>query len=370
MEKKDYYEVLGVSKNASDAEIKNAFRKLAREYHPDVSKDPNAEQKFKEIQEAYAILSDKEKRRQYDQFGHSAFEGGFGGTGGFDFSGFDFSDIFSEIFGSSFGFGSRTSYSNRPRTGRDVVIEMNISFNEAVFGTEKSIKIDVEENCSYCHGTGGYDEKKCSKCHGSGSITTEQSTLFGTYLSKVTCNTCDGKGYTYEKICSKCRGRGKVKNKKEITVTIPAGINTGNQLRISGKGGAGINNGPNGDLYIEVIVDKHPLFIREDNDIILELPITIAEATLGCKKEIKTLYGEVVLTILPGTQNNTKLLLKGKGVPDISSKRKGNMYVIINVIIPNKLDRKQKELMIELSKTDLEQHEAFIKYNQKKKLLI
>ena len=366
MAKKDYYELLGVSKNATDSEIKSAFRKLAKDYHPDVSKDPNAEQKFKEFQEAYAVLSDKEKRNQYDQYGHSAFEGGFGSSNGHDFSGFDFSDIFSDLFGSSFGFGGRSSYNNHPRKGRDSIIEMRISFKDAVFGIEKTINIDVEDNCNSCFGVGGHDEKKCPKCHGSGSITSEQRTILGTYLTKTTCNACNGKGITYDKICSTCRGRGKIKSNKDITVTIPAGVDDGNQLRIGGKGEAGTNGGPNGDLYIEFTVDKHPLFIREGDNIILELPINISDAILGCKKDISTLYGDVVLTIPAGTQNDARFLLKGKGVQNISTNRKGDMYVIINVVIPNKIDRKQKDLIMELSKTNLEQHEDFIRYNKKK----
>jgi molecular chaperone DnaJ len=364
MAKKDYYERLGVSQNATDAEIKSAFRKLAKENHPDVNKDPNAEQKFKELQEAYAVLSDNEKRRQYDQFGHAAFENNFGGpSGGFDFSGVDFTDIFSDLFGSSFGFGGGFS-NNRSRKGRDVVLEMKIPFEDAVFGTKKTINIDVEENCKTCDGHGGHDERTCSNCRGSGTVTTEQRTILGTYLTKTTCSTCNGKGYTFDKACSTCRGRGKVKTNKEIVVEIPEGIDTGNQLRIGGKGEAGSNGGPHGDLYIEFTVDKHPMLIREEDDIYLKLPITITEAILGTKKDIPTLYGSVLLTIPAGTQNNNKFLLKGKGVPNVSTKRKGDMYVITNVIIPNKLDKKQKDLINELSKTNLEQHEEFIKYQK------
>ncbi len=368
MAKKDYYELLGVSKNASDSEIKSAFRKLAKDYHPDINKSPDAEKKFKEFQEAYAVLSDKEKKQQYDQFGHSAFEGGgFGGGAGFDFSGFDFGDIFSDMFGSSFGFGGGGTSSNRPRKGRDIIMEMEISFEEAVFGTEKNINIDVEEDCSKCNGKGGHDEKKCPKCHGSGTVTSEQRTILGTYLTKTTCSNCNGKGNTFDKTCTTCRGRGKTKNNKKITVTIPAGIDTGNQLRIGGKGEGGTNGGPNGDLYLEFFVNKHALFSREGDDIQLKLPITITEAILGVKKDIPTLYGDIILTIPSGTQNNSKFLLKGKGVTNVSSKRKGNMYVIIKVVIPNKLDKKQKELVTQLSTTNLEHHEEFIKYNKNKK---
>lgn len=365
-EKRDYYEILGVAKNATDNDLKSAFRKLAKEYHPDVSKDPKAEEKFKEIQEAYAVLSDKDKRSQYDQFGHSAFEGGFGGASGFDFSGFDFSDLFGDLFGSSFGFGNQSSYSNRPRKGRDSIMEMSISFEEAVFGSEKKLNLNVEEKCDECDGLGGKDKETCHQCHGSGSVTSEQRTILGTYLTKTTCSACSGKGYLFAKNCPTCRGRGTIKRNKEIIVTIPAGIDTGNQLRVAGMGEAGINGGRNGDLYIEFYVAKHPLFERHDDEITLSLPITITEAILGCKKEVPTLYGDVILTIPAGTQNKAKFLLKGKGVTNLGSKRKGNMLVLVNVIIPNRLDRKQKELINELSKTNLEQHEAFIKYNKRK----
>ncbi|MGI6329766.1 MAG: molecular chaperone DnaJ [Bacilli bacterium] len=362
--KKDYYELLGVNKDASESEIKSAFRKKAKEFHPDVSKDPNAEEKFKEVQEAYAVLSDKERRAQYDQYGHAAFEGGFGG-GGFDFSGFDFSDIFSDLFGSSFGFGG--SSSTRSRKGNDEIMGMRISFKEAVFGTKKTIKIDIDEECPDCKGKGGYNEKQCSHCYGSGTITSEQRTLLGTYLTKTTCPYCQGKGFTYDKTCSTCKGRGIKRVKKEIVVSIPAGIDTGNQLRIAGKGGTGLNGGPSGDLYIEFIVENHPLFVREEDDINLTLPITITEAILGCKKDIPTLYGDVVLTVPSGTQSGSKFLLKGKGISNVSTSRKGNMYVIVQVIIPDKLDRQQKELIKKLEKTNLTNHLDFKNYEKNKK---
>ncbi|MDD3048366.1 MAG: molecular chaperone DnaJ [Bacilli bacterium] len=371
MKKKDYYESLGINKNATDAEIKSAFRKLAKEYHPDVNKTADAEKKFKEIQEAYAVLSDQEKRSQYDQFGHDAFnQGGFNNAGGpngagFDFSGFDFGDIFGDLFG--FG-GSRGNASNRAKKGNDLVLGMSITFEEAVYGTEKTINIEIEDTCSTCHGAGGHGEQRCERCHGSGTIASEQRTLFGTYLTKTTCPTCKGTGYTYETTCSKCHGKGKVRTKKEIVVTIPAGIDTGNQLRIPGKGEAGYNGGSNGDIYIEFVVAKHPFFERKEDDIYVTLPITITEAILGCKKEVLTLYGKVILTIPNGTQTGVKLALKGKGVPNVSNKRKGDMYVIINVFIPDKLDRKQKELINELSKTDLDNSDIFTKFNKNMKI--
>lgn len=364
--KKDYYEALGVSKNATDAEIKSAFRKQAKQYHPDVNKDPGAEDKFKELQEAYAVLSDPVKRKQYDQFGHSAFnQGGFGNASGFDFSGFDFGDIFSDLFGSSFGssFGFDTgSNSNRPRKGNDTVIKMNLSFEDAAFGTEKTINISTTEKCHDCKGKGGHDETKCDRCNGSGVVNVEQRTILGTYMTRSTCPKCNGTGHSYKKECSTCRGKKVVKKPKDIKVTIPAGVDTGNQLRLQGKGDAGLNGGPNGDIYIEFKVEKHPIFERREDDIYLDLPVTVTDAILGTKKEIKTLYGKVILTIPEGTQCNAKFVLKGKGIPNVQSGKKGDMYVIAKVIIPEKLDKKQKELVSALAKTDLEDNNIFKKF--------
>ncbi len=361
MNKKDYYEVLGVSKSATQDEIKSAFRKLAKKYHPDVSKEENAADKFKEAQEAYAVLSDEQKRQQYDQFGHSAFSNN--GAGGFDFSGMDFSDIFSDIFGSGFGFnfGGGRGSSNRAKKGRDIAMQMELTFDEAINGVKKTIKVDVSENCSECSGKGGHGETTCSTCHGSGQVTAEQRTLFGSFMTRTTCSTCNGKGVTYSDTCKKCRGSGKVKKNKEIEIKIPAGIDSGNQLRIAGKGEAGSNGGPNGDIYIEFYVQKHPLFIRDDNDIYIELPITIAEAVLGCKKDVPTLNGKVKLTIPSGTMTNDKHRLKGKGVQDVDGYGKGDMYVIIKVITPTKLTKEQKKLFEQLSKTDLEEGSEFSK---------
>ena len=365
MNKKDYYEVLGVDKNASDADIKSAFRKLAKKYHPDVSKEENAAEKFKEAQEAYAVLSDPEKRKQYDQFGHSAFtnaNGGFSGFEGFDFS--SVSDIFEDLFG-GMGFGgarSRRASSNSPRKGADVLYSMTIDFEDAVYGTKKDIKVDVEEDCDECHGKGGFDSKTCQECHGSGTITSEQRTMFGSFLSKTTCPYCHGTGTTYERMCTNCHGNGKVTNRKTITITIPAGIDSENRLRVAGKGGAGSNGGPNGDLYIEFTVRDHDFYQRSDDDIYGELPLTITEAVLGAKKEVPTLYGNVDLTIPAGTQTGEKMRLRGKGVENVSTKKKGDMYVITKVIMPEKLSREQKKLFEELDETDLENSKYFKTY--------
>lgn len=360
MNKRDYYEVLGVDKNASEAEIKSAFRKLAKKYHPDVSKEPDAAEKFKEAQEAYAVLSDANKRRQYDQFGHSAFDQ-MGGTGasGFDFSDFDFSDIFGDIFGSGFGFGGRSS--NRSRRGNDTLVRIDLTFEEAVFGCKKDVKIDTMVECDSCNGKGGHGEKTCQTCHGSGQVTSEQRTIFGSFATRSTCQTCHGKGVTYDTKCSKCHGEGRIRENKTVEVKIPAGVDTGNKLRLNGKGEAGVNGGPNGDLYLEFKVKSHPLFERDENDVYLTLPITITEAVLGCKKDVPTLNGTVKLSIPAGSKTNDKHRLKGKGIADPQTGRKGDMYVIIDIHIPKKISRDQKKLFEALSKTKLDDSDKFDK---------
>jgi len=365
MEKRDYYEVLGVDKNADEKTIKSAFRKLAKKYHPDVNKEPDAADKFKEAQEAYAVLSDPDKRKQYDQFGHAAFDQMNGG-GGYDFSGFDFSDIFSEIFGSGFGGfggfgGSRSGSSNRKRKGADKLMRVNLTFEEAVFGCKKTINVQVVNNCSECDGKGGHGEKTCPTCHGSGVVTTEQRTMFGSFMSRTTCPTCNGEGVTFDKTCTKCRGTGKTTKNTDIEVKIPAGVDNGNQLRVPGKGDAGVNGGPNGDLYLEFNVKEHELFMRDEDDIYLELPITITEAVLGCKKDVPTLYGNVKLTIPAGSESGDKHRLKGKGIENLRSGVYGNMYIILRIIVPKKLSRDQKKLFEQLDDTDLESGNDFKK---------
>ncbi|MBO5095663.1 MAG: molecular chaperone DnaJ [Bacilli bacterium] len=372
MDKKDYYEVLGLSKGASDEEIKRAFRKLAKQYHPDVNKEPGAEEKFKEIGEAYAVLSDPQKKAQYDQFGHSAFSNGAGGQGfgGFNAEDIDLSSIFEDLFGSSFGGGfggfggSSRKNTNRPTKGRDSLVKLNLSFDEAVFGCKKTINIDLNETCDKCNGKGGFEETTCSTCGGSGRVISQQQSLFGIIQSQTTCRDCGGSGSTFKKVCNECSGNGHVRKNKEIVVTVPEGVDNGYQLRISGKGEAGKNGGPNGDIYIEFSVKEHELFVRDEEDIYVEVPLTITEAVLGCKKDVPTLTGVVSVDIKAGIQNGSKLKLKGKGVKVPNSLKKGDMYLIMNVVIPTKLDRKQKQLFKDLDKTDLDGDSKFKKFNK------
>lgn len=368
MNKRDYYEVLGVSKTATDAEIKSAFRKLAKKYHPDVSKEENAAEKFKEVQEAYAVLSDPEKRKKYDQFGHSAFQNNGGGAGGFQgFDGFDFGDmgdIFDDILG-GFGFSSNSRRSaNGPRKGNDVLYRMTISFDEAVHGCEKDIDLDTVDNCPNCHGEGGFNSKTCPECRGSGTISSEQRTMFGSFISKTTCPECHGTGNIFEKKCPDCNGKGKIRKNKTITVTVPAGIDNGNRLRLTGKGEAGENGGRNGDLYLEFTVKDHDFYKRNEDDIYIDLPLTITEAVLGCTKEVPTIYGNVELTIPSGTQSLDKLRLRGKGIENVNTKRKGDMYAVVKVIMPEKLTKEQKSLFESLANTELDNSTVIKKYKK------
>ena len=367
-DKRDYYDVLGVSKNATDQEIKSAFRKKAKEFHPDLNKDdPKAAEKFKEAQEAYAVLSDESKRKMYDQYGHagvnSSGPGGFGGFSNFDGADFDFGDIFDSIFGGSTGFGGFSNFggsrSSEPRAtrGSDILMQMDLDFDEAIYGCDKKFNLDVVEDCDECHGHGGFDREECKNCHGKGTITHQQQTILGSFMSQTTCPDCNGTGRTYKRKCSECNGKGKVKKNKKITISIPAGVNTGDRQRISGKGSAGTNGGPNGDLYIEFVVDEHDYFIRDDNDIYLEVPLTLTEAILGCKKEIPTLYGNVKVNVSPGTNSGDKERIKGKGVDNKFRKRKGDMYIVFKVYTPKKLSREQKVLIDKLSNTSLETDE-------------
>ena len=380
MKKRDYYEVLGVSKDASEADIKMAFRRLAKKYHPDVCKEADAEEKFKEIQEAYAVLSDENRRKQYDKFGFEAFNNNGGGynTNGYDFSNFDFSSIFDDLFGSDDTFSSfggafssfsnfgRASSSSRKRKGSDSLVYMNISFMDSILGCKKEIEITTTEKCSECNGEGGFGSKTCNECHGSGTITRQQSTLFGSFLSKAVCPTCEGTGKIYEKTCSKCRGKKVQKVVKDVEVKIPEGVVTGSRLRLAKYGEPSTTGGENGDLYIEFRVQSHDFYERIGNDLFITLPLTITEAIFGCKKDIKTPKQVVTVTIPSGSKPGEKLRIKGKGSKDPNYDSYGDFYVVLDVVIPEKLTREQKTLFEKLQDTNLKdkQIEKFEKFTR------
>ena len=350
-DKRDYYEVLGVSKTATDAEIKKAFRVLAKKYHPDMNPgDKEAEAKFKEAQEAYAVLSDAEKRKQYDQFGHAAFDGGAGGAGGFDFSGMDMGDIFGDIFGDFFGGSGRSrSANNGPMKGQNVRVSVHLTFEEACFGTEKEIELNIKEDCAKCHGTGakpGTQPETCSKCGGKGQVVFTQQSLFGVVRNVQACPDCHGTGKIIKDRCPDCGGSGYISRRKKISVSIPAGIDNGQSIRIRDKGEPGINGGPRGDLLVQVIVGRHPIFQRQDYDIYSTAPISFAQAALGAEVRIKTIDGDVMYTVKPGTQTDTRVRLRGKGVPTTRNKQvRGDHYVTLVVQVPTKMNAEQKELL-------------------------
>ncbi len=374
-EKRDYYEVLGVSKDATDAEIKSAFRKKAKEYHPDLNKSADAPEKFKEAQEAYQCLSDKDNRAKYDQYGHAAFDNpyGSGGAGqyqGNPFGDFDFGSIFDDLFGRGFG-GSFGGYSNssgrkssRSRKGQDSLYGMKLDFLEAAYGCKKDIELELDEKCDDCDGLGGHGASTCSSCGGSGYVVRQTNTILGVMQTKSPCPECGGSGQSFKSKCNTCRGTGKIKKHKSITIDIPAGINTGEQLRLSGKGEAGVNGGPNGDLYIEIKVLPHELYRRENNDIYIDLPLTITDLCLGCKKTIHTLDGYVDLKIKEGSQPGDVLRIKGKGINNEDSWKKGDFYCIIKLVIPTSLSRKQKSLLEDLEETDLDNEDEIKKFNK------
>jgi len=350
--KRDYYEVLGVDKSADDAAIKRAYRELAKKYHPDMNPgDATAEAKFKEASEAYAILSDAEKRKQYDQFGHAAFDGGAGGGGfgGFDFSGGDFSDIFGDIFGDFFGGGRRSRTNNGPMKGANIRTSVRITFEEAVFGVEKEIELTLKDECSVCHGSGakeGTTPETCTKCSGKGQVVYTSQSFFGTVRNVQTCPDCNGSGKVVKEKCLECRGNGYIANKKKISVSIPAGIDNGQSVRIREKGEPGVNGGPRGDLLVEVIVARHPIFQRQDYNIYSSVPISYAVAALGGEIVVDTVDGKVIYEVKAGTQTDTKVRLKGKGVPTLRNKEiRGDHYITLIVETPEKLTQEAKDLL-------------------------
>jgi molecular chaperone DnaJ len=351
-EMRDFYEVLGVDRNADDATIKKAYRKLAKKYHPDANPgDKDAEQKFKEATNAYSILSDAQKRKQYDQFGMAAFEngGGTAGQGGFDFNSADMGDIFGDIFGDLFGGGRSRSTRRGPSKGANLRARVNISFEEAVFGCEKELEITLKDECSSCKGTGakaGTSPETCSKCGGSGQIVYTSQSLFGMTQNIQTCPECGGSGKVIRDKCPNCRGTGYVSKRTKIQINIPAGIDNGQAVRIPGKGEPGSNGGPRGDLLVEVNVARHPIFQRRGEDIYSTAPLTFAQAALGGDVRISTLDGDIMYTVKPGTQTDTRVCLKDKGVPSLRNKKlRGNHYVTLVVQVPTKLSKEAKDAL-------------------------
>ncbi len=349
-DKRDYYEVLGIAKGASDDEIKKAYRKVAKQYHPDMNPgDKNAEMKFKEASEAYGVLSDAEKRRQYDQFGHAAFEQGGPGAGGFDFSGMDVGDIFGDIFGDLFGGRSRRANYNGPARGNNLRAGIRITFEEAVFGTEKEIELNLKEECETCHGSGakaGTTAETCSKCGGRGQVTFTSQSLFGTVRNVQACPDCRGTGKIIKEKCPDCYGSGFITRKKKLQISVPAGIDNGQAIRIRGKGEPGSNGGERGDLLVEVAVSSHQIFQRQEFDIYSSAPISFARAALGGDVRITTVDGDVLYEVKPGTQTDTRIRLRGKGVPMHGNKQtRGDHYVTLVVQVPTKLTNEQKELL-------------------------
>jgi len=351
-DKRDYYEVLGVAKGASDDEIKKAYRKLAKQYHPDLNPgDTAAEAKFKEVNEAYEVLSDKDKRAKYDQFGHAGVDpnfgaGGFGG--GFDMGDLDLGDLFGSFFGGGFGGGSRRANPNAPKKGASLRANLTLDFLEAVFGCEKEINLTRSESCDSCHGTGcepGTTPEVCPDCGGSGTVRTQQRTPFGVMSSTVSCPRCHGSGKIIHQPCKACRGEGQVRKTRKVSVSIPAGIDDGQAVSLRGQGNSGINGGPAGDLLISVSIRPHAKFQREGTSIYLDQPVSFAQATLGCELEIDTVDGKVKWNLPAGTQPDTTFRLRGKGVPVLNSRGRGDQFVTVKVQVPTSLTKEQREAL-------------------------
>ena len=360
-DKRDYYEVLGVEKNATGEEIKKAYRKLAKQYHPDVNEDKDsASEKFKEASEAYSVLSDDQKRRQYDSFGHAAFDqtaGGRGGFGGFD----DFMGGFGDIFESFFGGGGRSARRNGPVRGSDLRMELRITFEEAAFGVKREVRLNKDETCEACGGTGakrGTSPQTCASCSGTGQIRQQRSTAFGSFVNVVDCPDCGGRGSIIKEPCTDCSGRGSLTKLKTISVDIPAGIDNGQILTMRGMGAAGQRGGPAGDLQIYIYVQPHELFTREGYDLYFDMPVSFVDAALGAELTIPTLDGKAKLKMGEGTQTGTVFRLKDKGITHLHSSRKGSLYVKVNIEVPKKLNEKQKSLLREFDKLGTK-HKSF-----------
>ena len=358
-QKRDYYEVLGVSRGASEDEIKKAYKKMARKYHPDLNPgDKTAEEKFKEVNEAYEVLSDADKKARYDQYGHAGVDpnfgaGGFGGgfDGSFDFG--DLGDIFGSFFGGGFGGGRRTN-PNAPQRGESIRMSIAISFEEAAFGCEKAVTVERYETCDTCHGNGcapGTSPEVCPDCHGTGTVQVRRQTPMGVFATSSPCPKCGGKGRIIHQPCKDCRGSGMVRKKKTIQASIPAGIDNGQTISIRGQGNAGKNGGPAGDLLITITVRPHELFRREGTSVLCEAPITFTQAVLGAELEIPTIDGKVKYTLPEGTQSGTTFRLKGKGIPSINGRGRGDQNVTVYIETPKNLNKEQKEALKKFAET-------------------
>lgn len=374
-QKRDYYEVLGVEKTADDSALKKAYRALAKKYHPDMNPgDAEAEKKFKEASEAYAVLSDPEKRRQYDQFGHAAFDGsaGAGGFGGFDFNGADFGDIFGDLFGDLFGGRGRSSgrASNGPMKGANIRTSVRITFEEAIFGCEKEIELNTKDECKTCKGSGakpGTTPVTCGKCNGKGQVVFTQQSFFGMVRNVQNCPDCNGSGKIIKDKCPDCKGTGYIPMRKRFAVDIPAGIDNGQCKRLAGQGEPGVNGGQRGDVLVEVIVGRHPIFQRQDNNIFSTVPVSFAVAALGGEIVIDTVDGKVVYEVKAGTQTDTRIRLKGKGVPYLRDKNvRGDHYVTLVVQVPEKLSHEAKELLKKFDAANDDSLNAAKKYSESK----
>ena len=359
-QKRDYYEVLGVSRGASEDEIKKAYKKMARKYHPDLNPgDKSAEEKFKEVNEAYEVLSDPDKKARYDQYGHAGVDpnfgaGGFGGgfDGSFDFG--DLGDIFGSFFGGGFGSSGRRTNPNAPQRGESIRMSIAISFEEAAFGCEKEVTVERYETCDTCHGNGcapGTSPEVCPDCHGTGTVQVRRQTPMGVFATSAPCAKCGGKGRIIHQPCKDCRGSGMVRKKKTIQASIPAGIDNGQTISIRGQGNAGKNGGPAGDLLITITVRPHELFRREGTSVLCEAPITFTQAVLGAELEIPTIDGKVKYTLPEGTQSGTTFRLKGKGIPSINGRGRGDQYVTVYIETPKNLNREQKEALRKFAET-------------------
>ena len=370
--KRDFYEVLGVSKGASEDEIKKAYKKMARKYHPDLNPgDKTAEEKFKEVNEAYEVLSDPQKKARYDQFGHAGVDPNFGAGGGFDGAGFDFGDlgdIFGSFFGGGFG-GGRRANPNAPQRGESIRMSVSISFEEAAFGCEKSVTLDRYEQCDSCHGSGcaaGTSPEVCPDCHGTGTVQVRRQTPMGVFATTSPCGRCGGKGRIIHQPCPDCHGSGSVRKRRTIQATIPAGIDDGQTISIRGQGHAGVNGGPAGDLLITITVRPHEIFRREGTSVLCDAPITYAQAVLGAELEIPTIDGKVKYTLPEGTQTGTTFRLKGKGIPSLNGGRRGDQYVTVHIETPRNLNREQKEALRKFADTLGENnHEEWKKFFRK-----